>query len=232
VIDQVDPLYNSIGTIDNLEARWLVGDQSVPAAEVKTSAGSIGDSISIARVEFSRQFKLQSPTAEALLRSSMQRALKTAMEKAGIAGTGGYEPGGLINDEQIHLETGALTAAALVDDAQQLVLAGCDAQLVSVIASAASMADLLGDGVGTEGRTTTGALHNIKGFGVRFSPYLAAGEAVAGQFDQLNVVYYENPQVLVDPYTNGPNGFTRLTAFQSCGLATSHSKGFIRRRAA
>lgn len=232
VLEDTNSQYTTTGSIDGLEARWLVGDQSVEAAEMTTSNGSIGDSISIARVEFSRLFKLQYPTAEALLRGSMQRALRTAMEKAGLAGTGGWEPGGLINDAEIQLETGALTAAALVDDAQQLVMAGCDAQLVSIIASAENMADLLGAGVNTEGRTTTGALHNIKGFGVRFSPYLAAGESVAGQFDQLNLIYYGSPEVLVDPYTNGAEGATRITVFQACGLTTSHSQAFVRRRVA
>jgi len=235
VLEDTNSQYTTTGSIDGLEARWLVGDQSVPAAEMTTSAGSIGDSISIARVEFSRLFKLQYPTAEALLRGSMKRALRVSMEKAGLAGTGGWQPGGLINDNEIHLETNSgliPMAVRLLDDVQQLVMAGCDASQVSIIASAESMADLLGDGVSTEGRTTTGALHNIKGFGVRFSPYLAAGESVAGQFDQLNLIYYGKPEVLVDPYTNGADGVTRITVFQACGLTTSHRQAFIRRRAA
>lgn len=232
VIDEVDPSYTTLGTIDNLEARWLVGDQSVQAEEVSTSAATIGDSICIARVEFSRRFKLQSPTAETLLKVSMQRAMRAALEKAGIAGTGGYEPKGLINDTAIHLETGALSAAALVDDAQQLVITGCDPLLVSIIASAHDMAAMLSDGVTNEGRVTTGALHNLKGFGVRFSPYLASGEAMVGQFNQLNVVFYEEPQIIVDPYTEGAQGKTRISVFQGSSVVASQAKAFIRRRAA
>lgn len=235
VIDEVDPQYNTIGSLENLEARWLVGDQSVPAEDVTTSGATIGDSVCIARVEFSRQFKMQSPTAEALLTNSIRRAMLAALDKGAVAGTGGYSPKGLINEPAFHLEPGPVDGAALIDDAQQLAIDGCDPSLISIIASAHNMREMLAAnnnvrGVSTEGRVTTDALFSLNGFGIRFTPYLAAGEAITGQFNQMNIVYYEKPQIIVDPYTEGAAGKTRIAVFQACGIVANHTKAFIRRR--
>jgi len=236
VVEDVARFDDSVAAIDNLEAGWLVNGEESEAIDVATTAANFGGAIVTGRVNMSRRFRLQSPTAEALLRQSLQRAMKTATEAATLAGSSSLGvPPGLINEAAIPLETGAVTPANLLEDVAAVVAAGCDPERVSMIASAADLPALLAHSgayrLSNQGTATTGALHNLSGFGVRFTPHLATGQAITGQFDYLTVSYYEQPEILLDVYSQSASGQARLIGFQHVGAAASHVGAFIRRRA-
>jgi hypothetical protein len=236
VVEDVARFDDSVAAIDNLEAGWLVNGEESQAIDVATTAANFGGAIVTGRVNMSRRFRLQSPTAEALLRQSLQRAMRTATEAATLAGSGSLGvPPGLINEAAIPLETGAVTPANLLEDVAAVVAAGADPERVSILASAADLPDLLATGgadvLNCPAHSTTGAHHNLSGFGLRFTPHLATGQAITGQFDYLTVSYYEQPEILLDVYTQSASGQARLIGFQHVGAAASHVGAFIRRRA-
>jgi HK97 family phage major capsid protein len=236
VVEDVSRYTDSVAAIDDLEAGWLVTGQDSAAIDVSTTAASLGGAVVTGRVNMSRRFRIQSPTAEALLRQSLARAMKAATEAATLAGSGTLaEPRGLINETAIASATGAVTPASLLDDVAEVVAAGADPERVSIIAAAADLPDLLATGgayvLTNQGNTTTGALHNLGGFGIRFSPYLATGQAITGQFDYLTVTYYEQPELLLDIYSQSASGQARLSGFQHVGAAVSQVDAFKRRRA-
>jgi HK97 family phage major capsid protein len=236
VVEDVARFDDSVAAIDNLEAGWLVNGTESESIDVATTAANFGGAIVTGRVNMSRRFRLQSPTAEALLRRSLQRAMRTATEAATLAGSGTLGvPPGLINEAAIPSATGAVTPANLLEDVADVIAEGCDPERVSMIASAADLPALLAhDGayrLSNQGTTTTGALHNLSGFGVRFTPHLATGQAITGQFDYLTVTYYEQPEILLDVYTQSASGQSRLIGFQHVGAAASHVAAFKRRRA-
>lgn len=236
VVEDVSRYVDSVAAIDNLEAGWLVNNAESEAIDVSTTAANLGGAIVTGRVNMSRRFRLQSPTAEALLRRSLQRAMKAATEAATLAGSGTLAvPPGLINESAIPLASGAVTPANLLEDAADVIEAGCDPERVSIIAAAADLPALMAfDGayrLSNQGTATTGALHNLNGFGVRFTPYLAAGQAITGQWDYLTVTYYEQPEILMDIYSQSASGQARLSGFQHVGAATSHVNSLKRRRA-
>jgi HK97 family phage major capsid protein len=234
VVEDVARFDDSVAAIDNLEAGWLVNGEESEAIDVATTAANFGASIVTARVNLSRRFRLQSPTAEALLRQSLARAMKAATEAATLAGSGSLGvPPGLIASAAIPLASGAVTPANLLDDVAEVVAAGADPERVSIIASAADLPDLLATGgayvLNCPGSSTTGAHHNLSGFGLRFTPHLATGQAITGQFDYLTVTYYEQPEILLDIYTQSASGQARLIGFQHVGAATPHVAAFKRR---
>lgn len=236
VVEDVARFDDSVAAIDNLEAGWLVNGTESEAIDVATTAANFGGAIVTGRVNMSRRFRLQSPTAEALLRRSLQRAMKTATEAATLAGSGSLGvPPGLINTAAIPLITGAVTPANLLEDVADVITEGADPERVSIIASAADLPDLLAHTgayrLSNQGNSTTGALHNLSGFGVRFTPHLATGQALTGQFDYLTVTYYEQPEILLDVYTQSASGQARLIGFQHVGAAASHVGAFMRRMA-
>jgi HK97 family phage major capsid protein len=237
VLEDVSRYTDSVAAIADVEAGWLVTGQDSAAIDVSTTAASLGGAVVTGRVNMSRRFRIQSPTAEALLRQSLARAMKAATEAATLAGSGTLaEPRGLINETAIASATGAVTPASLLDDVAEVVAAGADPERVSIIAAAADLPDLLATGgayvLNNQGNipqlahTTTSA-----GLACASAPHLATGQAITGQFDYLTVTFYEAPELLLDIYSQSASGQARLSGFQHVGAAVSHVDAFKRRRA-
>jgi len=235
VLEEVANGADTIASLGNLFAGWLIDGEEVPSSEMTTTTAVVGNAIATARVDVSRRLKIQSPTAEATLRASIQSALRVSIEQAIIAGTGTEgQPPGLIGEQAIPSESGAATIPNLLEDVQTVLDAGADVERVSIIASAADFADLLSHG-GTfalndqGGRTTTNATHNIGGIGIRFSPHLATGQALTGDFSRLTVAYYGAPELLANPFFHASNGGLRLQLWQHAGAVVDQVSAFVRR---
>jgi hypothetical protein len=76
---------------------------------------------------------------------------------------------------------------------------------------------------------TTGAVHNISGIGIRFSPHLATGQALTGDFSRLTVAYYGAPELLANPFVHAINGGLRLQVWQHAGAVVDQVSAFVRR---
>jgi HK97 family phage major capsid protein len=234
VLEDLENGTDTIGSLDNLFAGWLIDGEEVPSSEVSTGTAVVGNAITTARVDVSRRLKIQSPAAEATLRASMQAAMRVSIEQAILAGTGTEgQPPGLINEQAIPSESAPAFIPDLLEDVQTVLDAGADVENVSIIASAADFKDLLRHG-GTfalndqGGRTTTDAVHNIGGIGIRFSPHLSTGQALTGDFSRLTVAYGE-PEMLANPYIYAASGGLRLQAWQHAGAVVDQTAAFVRR---
>lgn len=239
VVEEVDRGVSTIGSLSQgAEAAWLIDGVEHSATVMKTRAADLGGAIVTARVDASRRFRKQVRDAEQLLRRELQAAMRAATEQAVFAGTGVEgAPAGLANEQAFHLETGPIDPLALLSDVQLVLDEGCDPERVAVFASSADFKNIMCFGSPyslnhQSGMATTGAIHNIGGIGIRFTPYLAQGEAITGQFDFLTVTYYDRPELLVNPYIHAANGGVRIQGWQGIGFAVSHTNAFIRRRAA
>jgi HK97 family phage major capsid protein len=235
VLEDLEAGTDTIASLSGLFAGWLIDGAEVPAAEVSTGTAVVGNSICTARVDVSRRLRLQSPAAEATLRASMQAAMRVSIEQAILAGTGSEgQPPGLINEQAIPSESGPATIAGLLEDVQTVLDAGAPVEAVSIIASAADFMALLTHG-GTfalndqGGRTTTDAVHNIGGIGVRFTPHLSTGQALTGDFSRLTVGYFGDPELLANPYVYTASGGLRLQAWQHAGAVVDQTAAFVRR---
>ena len=235
VIEELENGSDTIGSLDNLFAGWLIDGQEVPSSEVSTKTAVVGKAITTARVDISRRLKIQSPAAEATIRSSMQAAMRVSIEQAIIAGTGTLgQPPGLIGEQAIPSESGAAEILNLLEDVQTVLDAGADVERVSIIASAADFKSLLAHGTPFDlnhqaGAATTGAVHNIAGIGLRFSPHLTTGQALTGDFSRLTVAYYGEPELLANPFIHSASGGLRLQAWQHAGAVVDQVSAFVRR---
>ena len=235
VIEELDSGSDTIGSLDNLFAGWLIDGQEVPSSEVSTKTAVVGKAITTARVDISRRLKIQSPAAEVTIRSSMQAAIRVSIEQAIIAGTGTLgQPPGLIGEQAIPSESGAAEILNLLEDVQTVLDAGADVERVSIIASAADFKSLLAHGTPFDlnhqaGAATTGAVHNIAGIGLRFSPHLTTGQALTGDFSRLTVAYYGEPELLANPFIHSASGGLRLQAWQHAGAVVDQVSAFVRR---
>ena len=235
VIEDLENGSDTIGSLDNLFAGWLIDGQEVPSSEVSTKTAVVGNAITTARVDISRRLKIQSPAAEVTIRSSMQAAIRVSIEQAIIAGTGTLgQPPGLIGEQAIPSESGAAEILNLLEDVQTVLDAGADVERVSIIASAADFKSLLAHGTPFDlnhqaGAATTGAVHNIAGIGLRFSPHLTTGQALTGDFSRLTVAYYGEPELLANPFIHSASGGLRLQAWQHAGAVVDQVSAFVRR---
>ena len=235
VIEELENGSDTIGSLDNLFAGWLIDGQEVPSSEVSTKTAVVGNAITTARVDISRRLKIQSPAAEATIRSSMQAAIRVSIEQAIIAGTGTEgQPPGLIGEQAIPSESGAATVATLLNDVQAVLDAGSPVEAVSIIAAAADFAELIGDNsnpavLNQNATPTTGAVHNLAGIGLRFSPHLSTGQALTGDFSRLTVAYYGEPELLANPFIHAASGGLRLQAWQHAGAVVDQVSAFVRR---
>jgi hypothetical protein len=232
VFEQLDRSISTIGRIDEaVEAGYLINGEDFVAERFTTGSVWLGDAIVTARVPYSRRFKLQAQGGEQIVRRHIARAMKSRTEAAVFAGTGDFgNQRGLINTDALPVATGAISRANILADVQAVLDAGTDPALVSVFASSKDFSKLITADQPQPG--TTGAVHQVGGFGVRFTPYLAEGDAITGQFSFLNVVYHERPELVIDKYTQAANGQTIVSGFQATGWGVSQPDAFLRRRAA
>ncbi len=235
VIEETPKGTDTIASLSNLFAGGLIDGAEVPSSEVATGTAAVGHAIATARVDLSRRLKIQSPAAEATIRASMQTAMRVSIEKAILAGTGTLgQPPGLINEQAIPSESGAATVATVLEDVQTVLDAGAPVEQVSIIASAADFAELMGDTssppvLHQNATRTTGAVHNLAGIGLRFSPHLSTGQALTGDFSRLTVAYYGAPELLANPFVYAASGGLRLQAWQHAGGVVDQVSAFVRR---
>lgn len=232
VIEGAPSDLTEIGRITaGIEAGYLHNGESHLVQVFNTGGVWMGDTIVVARIPYSRRFRLQVEAAEQLVRRHLRRAMKSATERAVLAGTGSNgEPRGLINTAELPLVTGAISRANVLGDLQTVLDAATDPSTVSVFASSKDFSKLITTDQPQPG--TTGAIHQLGGFGVRFSPHLAKGDALVGDFSTLTLAYRDQPELVVDRYTQSASGQTVLSGFQGIGYGVSHPEAFICRRAA
>jgi hypothetical protein len=173
---------------------------------------------------------VQVPGAEQLVLSEIQGAMRTAVEQFVFAGTGSdSEPLGLLNTSVIPSVSGSATSTNLLADVQAVLDEGADLRRVSIFASSSDFAALCFPEEVT--RSDTPGVASLGPVPMRFTPHLPPGHAITGQFDLLRIAYFEQPEVLVNPFVDDAAGSTRYQVWQGTGSAVAHAQAFVRRLA-
>jgi HK97 family phage major capsid protein len=245
VLGQLGVRFQPLGSGD-----YNVADlaQSVTAGFVQGEGGQLdpwtGDMVAstasfdwcdiAARVDVSRRLLRQAPGIEERLRELLRNGITEAMEGGVLAGSGTYEPMGLLDPRwgcavetwAAGVPTHAEAAATLKARAEALK------QKVDRFAWLASTADF-DDYLAADGRSAgeplvrelDGGGFQLVGRPLVFTNYLPTGKTICGAFDRLVVGLYGQPQLTVNPYLNDYS-ISRLSLFQGCGSVVGSPAAF------
>lgn len=248
-------LLNSLGTV-NLTG--LVGNCAIPKQTAAATAywldevSSVTDSAQLvgqlaltpkrlsASTPYTKQWLAQSSIdAEAFVRDDLMRVMAIAKDLAGIAGTGGGQPLGIINTPNINSETfsAAATLAKILAFETDIVTANADigamnwltnitvrnkwkqiAQLGSTFPIFLCSPDNKANGyaVNVTNQIPTTA---INGFG-------AGNIVIFGAFNQLIMADWAGMDVVVDPYSLAKKNEVQITVCIFTDIGVRHAQSF------
>lgn len=197
-------------------------------------------------VDISRKLMLQSSLdIEGLVRADLATQLATAIDLAAINGSGtNPEPRGILNTNGIGSVVGGTNGAAptwdhIVDLESAVAIANADIGSLGFMTNAKVRGKLLK----TEKSTATGqyvwadGANPLRGYRAAVSNQvpsnLTKGTAsevcsaiIFGNFADLLIGLWGGLDMMVDPYTLGKEGATRVIAFQDIDIAIRHPESF------
>lgn len=197
-------------------------------------------------VDISRKLMLQSSLdIEGLVRTDLATQLATAIDLAAINGSGSSpEPRGILNTSGIGSVIGGTNGAAptwehIVDLESAVAIANADTGSLGYMTNAKVRGKLLK----TEKASSTGqfvwadGLNPLRGYRAAVSNQvpsnLTKGTAsevcsaiIFGNFADLLIGLWGGLDMMVDPYTLGKEGATRVIAFQDIDIAIRHPESF------
>ena len=183
--------------------------------------------------DVTRQLLIQSSLdVESLIRDDLSRALGTAIDKAGLEGSGSSgNPTGILNTtgvnqvtnfaaanptfaEVVTLETAVATDNALLGNLSYILPASMYGALKTV-EKATNTAQFVVEPGGT-----------LNGYTGIVSNQCTAGNLYFGNFDDLLIGMFGGIDITVDPYTASTTGTVRIVALQSVDVAVRHAVSF------
>ena len=183
--------------------------------------------------DVTRQLLIQSSLdVESLIRDYLSRALGTAIDKAGLEGSGSSgNPTGILNTtgvnqvtnfaaanptfaEVVTLETAVATDNALLGNLSYILPASMYGALKTV-EKATNTAQFVVEPGGT-----------LNGYTGIVSNQCTAGNLYFGNFDDLLIGMFGGIDITVDPYTASTTGTVRIVALQSVDVAVRHAVSF------
>ena len=182
--------------------------------------------------DVTRQLLIQSSLdVENLIRDDLTKAMATAIDKAGLEGTGASgEPTGIENvsgigsvafgvagaptfAEMIQLETEVSQDNALVGNLSYILTPALAGALKGTAKSATNSGFVLENG-------------QVNGYNAIVSAQASANHAYFGNFSDLLVGMFGGLDIVVDPYTASKSGTVRVVALQSVDCAVRHAQSF------
>lgn len=205
---------------------WVGEDGTISAASALFGAALLTPRDAAVRVRMSRSlFKQAGQLAESELRSLLGRSLAATVERGIISGTGvNAELLGLANDPQLNVEgfssgTALPSRERLGELIGELIGDGADLDSVAVLASSADYGDAQAGTTPLVEHTADGR-RRAAGVPVAFSPYLGTGRLIVADWSRIVVSYIGEPQLVIDPFSDGDRGIINMTLFQSVSYAT------------
>lgn len=201
----------------------LIPDSDPFAGEGLAGGASFGWSDLGSRVVLTRRLLKQGRQVEGEVRGLLRRTIAAEVEDAGINGTGGKQPHGLLSPAHeipVATTTGALPTRSEITTAVQSVTVGGKTGLerVKILASGADFDSYMNTaGLVREG--DNGEL-SIAGRPLYFSPYLPTGRTILGDFSQYVMPFFGLPDLTVNPFLADFTQ-TSITIWQSVGSAVS-----------
>ena len=215
-------------------AAWIATEGGA-SSESEMTVGSVSMTPKSlgAYTDITRQLMIQSSLdVESLVRDDLAQALATAIDKAGLEGTGASgQPTGVLSTSGVNTVTAF--AAANPTFAEVVTLETAVAEDNALMGSLAYIlpAGMYGALKTTEKASGTAQFvvepgGSINGYRGIVSNQATAGNLYFGNFDDLLIGFFGGLDIIVDPYTNSTSGTVRVVALQSCDVAVRHAVSF------
>lgn len=222
-------------------AYWIGEIQSTPESDQALQQLLLTPHRLAARTNYSNLLLAQSTLdAEAFIRSDLMKQLAIAKDLAGMSGTGGAQPIGIINTTGVGTQSvtaGTPTWAQMVGFETVVAAANADFGSLTYIVSTAARGLLkttakigstfpiyLWDTGSAPGE---GSINGYRALATNQLNTAANGnKMIYGNWDDLIYADWEGWEVLVDPYTLSDQGEVRCTIFNFCDVGVRHPGSF------
>lgn len=178
--------------------------------------------------------------AESFIRADLMKQLAIAKDLAGINGSGGAQPVGILNTTGIGIQTvtsGTPTWAQMVGFESTVAAANADFGALAYMTSTASRGLLkTTPKIGTTfpifiwegaGRAEEGEINGYRSLATnQLNTALNGDKMIFGNWEDMIFADWEGWEVLVDPYTFSDRGEVRITIFNFCDIGIRHAGSF------
>ena len=241
----------------------LVGDVAIPALNASTSTYWVAESASPTEgaptvrqitmspstvgcyVDISRKLSKQSdPSAENLFRNDMVAQVASAIDSAGIQGSGSSnQPTGILNTTgigsvAIGTNGGAPTWGSVVDNISQVAIDNALGGSLSFLTNPQVVGKLRQTAKGSgDSVMIMNEMNTLMGYSVsqtsnvpstltKGSTSGSCSALIFGNFNDLIIGQWGGTDVLVDPYTGSSTGTIRVVVFADIDIAVRHAQSF------
>ena len=213
----------------------FVASEGTAAAESEMTIGNVSMSPKTlgAFTDVTRQLLIQSSLdVEALIRDDLAQSIATAIDKAGLEGSGSSgNPEGILNTTGVNQVTNFAAANPTFAEVVTLETAVAEDNALMGNLSYILPASMYGALKTTEKATNTaqfvvepgGTLNGYRGI---VSNQATAGNLYFGNFSDLLIGMFGGLDIVVDPYSNSTSGTVRVVALQSVDVAVRHAVSF------
>ena len=213
----------------------FVASEGTAAAESEMTIGNVSMSPKTlgAFTDVTRQLLIQSSLdVEALIRDDLAQSIATAIDKAGLEGSGSSgNPEGILNTTGVNQVTNFAAANPTFAEVVTLETAVAEDNALTGNLSYILPASMYGALKTTEKATNTAQFvvepgGTINGYQGIVSNQATAGNLYFGNFSDLLIGMFGGLDIVVDPYSNSTSGTVRVVALQSVDVAVRHAVSF------
>ncbi len=186
-----------------------------------------------AHTDVTRQLLIQSSLdVEALIRDDLAQSIATAIDKAGLEGSGSSgNPTGILNTTGVNQVTNFAAANPTFAEVVTLETAVAEDNALMGNLSYILPAAMYGALKTTEKATNTAQFvvepgGTINGYQGILSNQATAGNLYFGNFSDLLIGMFGGLDIVVDPYTASTSGTVKVVALQSVDVAVRHAVSF------
>lgn len=215
-------------------AGWIASEGGA-SAESEMVVGQISMSPKTlgAHTDVTRQLLIQSSMdVEAMMREDLAAAIATAIDLAGLEGTGSSgQPTGILNTSGVNTVTAFAAANPTFAEVVTLETAVAEDNALTGNLAYILPASMYGALKTTEKASGTAQFvvepgGTINGYRGIVSNQATAGNIYFGNFADLLIGMFGGLDIIVDPYTNSTSGTVRVVALQSVDVAVRHAVSF------
>ncbi len=213
----------------------FVNGEGTAAAESEMTIGNVSMAPKTlgAFTDVTRQLLIQSSLdVEALIRDDLAQSIATAIDKAGLEGSGASgNPEGILNTTGVNQVTNFAGANPTFAEVVTLETAVAEDNALMGNLSYILPASMYGALKTTEKATNTAQFvvepgGTINGYQGIVSNQATAGNLYFGNFSDLLIGMFGGLDIVVDPYSNSTSGTVRVVALQSVDVAVRHAVSF------
>ena len=213
----------------------FVASEGTAAAESEMTIGNVSMAPKTlgAFTDVTRQLLIQSSLdVEALIRDDLAQSIATAIDKAGLEGSGtSGNPEGILNTTGVNQVTNFAAANPTFAEVVTLETAVAEDNALMGNLSYILPASMYGALKTTEKATNTAQFvvepgGTINGYQGIVSNQATAGNLYFGNFSDLLIGMFGGLDIVVDPYSNSTSGTVRVVALQSVDVAVRHAVSF------